>query len=54
MIAAFYGHDKTVEALVEAGADLKMKDDEGQGVCNDGGFVLTSYDCVFCTRVQLI
>ena len=31
MRAADYGHVNAVEALLEAGADLKIKDIEGQG-----------------------
>ena len=31
MIAADYGHDKTMEVLAEAGADMTIKDTEGRG-----------------------
>jgi len=31
MRAADYGHDKTVEVLAEAGADMLMKDNDSQG-----------------------
>ena len=31
MRAADYGHEMAVEALVEAGADLKLRDNDGKG-----------------------
>ena len=41
MRAADYGHEKAVESLVEAGADLKIKDNAGQGtIVNRAQYVL--------------